>query len=108
MIKQNEDLILVSKNDLCGYIDKNNNLIIDYIYDKARPFSEGFAAVYQHFYWRFINKKGEFIGGKYMEVLDFKDGMAGVKEFDKWGYINKCGTLSIPYRFSEIKSFQRD
>lgn len=105
MIKSNEDLILVFKDGLWGYIDKNNHLVINYIYDKARPFSEGMAAVYQHFYWMFINKKGEFIGGKYDEVLDFKEGMAGVKEFDKWGYINKCGTLSIPYRFSEIKPF---
>lgn len=105
MIKSNEDLILVLNNGLWGYIDKSNNLVLDCIYEKARPFSEGMAAVYQHFYWRFINLDGEFVGGKYMEVLDFKEGMAGVKEFNKWGYINKYGIQVIPFRFSEAKSF---
>lgn len=107
MIKPNEDLILVLNNGLWGYIDKRNNLVVDCIYEKARPFSEGMAAVYQNFYWRFINLDGEFVGGKYLEVLDFKEGMAGVKEFDKWGYINKYGILVIPFRFSEARSFTK-
>ena len=105
MIKPNEELILVLNDGLWGYINKSNNLVIDCIYEKARPFSDGMAAVYQHFYWRFINSDGEFVGGKYIEVLDFKEGMAGVKEFDKWGYINKYGIQIIPSRFSEAKSF---
>lgn len=106
IVTPKEDLILVTKDGLkWGYIDKNNNMVIDCMFENARPFSEGIAAVYQHFYWRFINQRGEFIGGKYMEILDFKDGMAGVKEFDKWGYIDKNGCLKIPFRFSEVKSF---
>lgn len=108
MIKPNEELILVLNDGLWGYINKSNNLVIDCIYEKARPFSDGMAAVYQHFYWRFINSDGEFVGGKYEEVLDFKEGMAGVKEFDKWGYINKYGIQIIPSRFLKQNLLQRD
>lgn len=48
-IKPNEELILVSNDGLWGYINKSNSLVIDCIYEKARPFSEGMAAVYHHF-----------------------------------------------------------
>ena len=46
MIKPNEELILVLNDGLWGYINKSNNLVIDCIYEKARPFSDGMAAVF--------------------------------------------------------------
>lgn len=113
MIKPNEDLVLVSSKGLWGYINLENKLVVDYHFEKARPFSEGLAAVYIDFYWRFIDKDGVFVGGKYDEVKDFKEGFAAVKQYIqwgdkweyKWGYIDKKGNQVIPFRFNDANSF---
>ena len=42
-----------------GYIDQNDNLVIPFQYQKALPFSEGLAAVYDGRYWGFIDENGD-------------------------------------------------
>ena len=49
-----EELIAVSKDGLSGYIDINGNLIVDYQFNTARPFSEGLAAVEIDGKWAYI------------------------------------------------------
>ena len=53
-----------SNNEIGEIMSLFNTRGFAVVYEKARPFSEGMAAVYQHFYWRFINSNGEFVGGK--------------------------------------------
>ena len=42
-----------------GYIDQEGNTVIPFQYQKAMPFSEGLAAVYDGKYWGFIDETGE-------------------------------------------------
>ncbi|MDR0859311.1 MAG: WG repeat-containing protein [Oscillospiraceae bacterium] len=56
-----EGLAAVSKDGKSGYIDKNGNAVIPFIYDKAAPFSEGLAAVLLNEKWGFIDKNGNMV-----------------------------------------------
>ena len=42
-----------------GYVDQNGDTAIPFQYQKALPFSEGLAAVYDGKFWGFINESGE-------------------------------------------------
>ena len=50
------------ENGKYGYVDKNGNVIVDYIYDDATEQNEyGFAAVKQNGLWGSIDKDGKII-----------------------------------------------
>jgi len=50
-----------NENGFWGYVDQNGNTIIDFKYQKAYPFTEGLAAVYDGNAWGFINESGETV-----------------------------------------------
>ena len=55
-------LFLKKENDKYGYVDKNGNVIVDYIYDDATEQNEyGFVAVKQNGLWGSLNKDGQTI-----------------------------------------------
>ena len=55
-------LFLKKENGKYGYVDKNGNVIVDYIYDDATEQNEyGFAAVKQNGLWGSIDKDGKII-----------------------------------------------
>ena len=69
---QNNKLFAKEENGKWGFVDNNENKIVDYKYDKVTEFNEyGFAAIKQGEKWGAINDKGEiepvFIG-KYYRV----------------------------------------
>ncbi|MCL1835205.1 MAG: WG repeat-containing protein [Oscillospiraceae bacterium] len=43
-----EGLAAVKRNGKWGYIDLNNNVVVNFVYDWANPFSEGYAVVGRH------------------------------------------------------------
>ena len=52
-------LFLSKKDGKYGFIDKSDNLVVDYIYDDATEQNEyGFAAVNKNGVWGSINKSG--------------------------------------------------
>lgn len=55
-------LFLDKKDNKYGYVDKNGNVVVEYIYDDATEQNEyGYAAVKKDGKWGAINKKGEVI-----------------------------------------------
>jgi hypothetical protein len=58
-----EDYAIVKKDDKCGFIDKNGNIVIDCKYTSASDFSDGLAAVSNDDFksFEFINTKGKTI-----------------------------------------------
>lgn len=83
---------LLKKNNKWGYIDKDNNVIIDFIFDDAFPFSEGLACVLIDGKKGFINRKGEVvINAIYDSASYFKSGKSEVKIGDKNFFINLKG-----------------
>ncbi len=60
-MKHCEGSLYLACNDkgFWGYLDQNGNVVIPFQYQKALPFSEGLAAVYDGQFWGFINETGE-------------------------------------------------
>ena len=83
---------IYNQNGSWGYIDKNENVAIDFIYEDAFPFSEGLAVVQLNQKKGFINRKGKtIIDFQFDSASFFKNGKACVSingdEFsiDKYG-----------------------
>jgi hypothetical protein len=93
-----------------GYLDKDGNIAIDYIYDGAYDFSEEFARVYktisnQDFYG-FIDKYGNEIAPlKYEYAICFSEGLAVVRLNRKFGYIDNSNKIVIDIQFDDANSF---
>lgn len=64
-------LFLSKKDGKYGYVDKDENLVVDYIYDDAtEQNSYGFAAIKKDGKWGAINKKGEIVAENKYELKD--------------------------------------
>lgn len=104
VIDPNQRLIPFRKGDKWGFSDKNQKLIIDAKYDRARVFSEGLARVALDDKWGFIDKTGnEVTPLKYDSYLGhrirFSEGLAQVRLNNKYGFIDKTGKEVIPLKY---------
>lgn len=129
--KENKILFTVDKAEICfgfsegmarvkikgkwGYIDKSGKVIINPIYDDAKEFKDGLAAVAKidekkkEKQWGFIDKSGavkinfQFVEDKgkfWCKPDNFKEGLAFVSSDGKqWGYIDKEGKYQINPQF---------
>lgn len=98
-----------------GFVDLNNQFIIDFEYDQVLPFFEGFAPVYKdddNPDWYFIDKQGNhaFDGQFFYDAGVFSEGLAAVRSsegdsYGKWGYINTSGEYVIEPQFGEAGTF---
>ena len=62
-LKHCEGPLYLACNDkgFWGYVDENGNAVIPFQYQKALPFSEGLAAVYDGKFWGFIDETGALV-----------------------------------------------
>jgi len=89
-----------------GFINSRGEEILPCIYDDAKSFSEGLAAVKLRKSWSFIDKSGAVvISGKYVSLESFSEGLAAVKLNKEYGFINKSGSLVIPCKYGEVSYF---
>ncbi|GHV42636.1 hypothetical protein FACS189490_12010 [Clostridia bacterium] len=92
------------KNDKYGYIDKTGKVVIDFLYDEARPFDGGLAPVVKSpSQSGYIDKSGKFYD--YSWKGELVDGLSVVMKDDKWGFIDKTGSLVIPLTYSFAYDF---
>ena len=94
-----EELQVVKKNNKYGFIDKSGHLAIPPVYDFAKSFREGVAAVIKNDKYGFIDKSGKVVISFTYDGCDgfFDNGLAKVRINDKWGYINCGGNEVIPF-----------
>lgn len=100
-----------------GYFDRVGCVFVEPKYQRARAFSEGFAAVRKDGLWGFIDNSGkEVIDFRYTDVESFSNGYAKVemeehrvKEGDLyvsynegWGLIDTCGVHVVEPNWYEI------
>lgn len=96
-------LCAVKKDNLWGYINKDNNIIIDLQFDDAKRFwRNDFAPVKMKGAWDFIDINGEFKTpfrfqdvGNPLDGLEF-DQFYTVKKNNKWGLIDKDLNIYFP------------
>jgi hypothetical protein len=99
-----------------GFIDESGKFAINPMFEDARKFSEGLAAVCEGkgcYYakrdtdqkkWGFIDKQGKMIiTPQFDDATEFHEGLAAVGVGGKYGYIDKTGSIVInPLFESEI------
>jgi TolB-like protein len=91
----------IKSNNKYGYINLENQIIIQTIYEEIRDFKNGLAPAKLNSKWGFINIEGDFvIPPTYTNVSSFdKYGLSRVELKEKWGIINKTGALVLPIDF---------
>ena len=90
-----------------GYIDRTGQLAIDPVYDSARRFSDGLAAVQQDNRWGYIDREGRVvIPLRYKIAEEFRDGLARVwPEHDLVQYIDRSGNVRFEAQEGNVGPF---
>ena len=99
-----EGLASIQKDSLFGFINIENEIVIEPIFKKVRYFSEGLAgASLNGITWGFINKEGIFvIEPKYFYVDAFEHGICGVRLTNVPSYMNDYHLNAIINKNNEI------
>lgn len=110
LIGQRSKQILVEKDSLFGYTDRNGNVIIKPQYKDAQNYYEGLAAVGNGKKYGFINLKGDtVIPFIYDDVfLGFSNGLSDVTRNDSCGYIDKKGEVILPLIYETCYPFESE
>jgi len=110
--KFSEGLAPVNVNcERWGYANTRGEIAIPPLFNFARVFKEGRAAVCAEGSggrdkWGFIDSNGKYIvEPTYDYANDFSEGMAAVKSEGRWGYVDKDGNLAINAIFDETLPF---
>ncbi|MBQ5779006.1 MAG: WG repeat-containing protein [Paludibacteraceae bacterium] len=105
-----EDRALVKKNGLFGYLNKAGKIQIPLIYQEARSFANGLAAVKLE-KWGYIDVDGNtVIAMLFDEAKSFQKTEKGLVAFvlsdGKWGLVDSLGTFPIgfPFEYDEYQS----
>jgi hypothetical protein len=86
----------VSVDNQWGFIDPAGNWVVKPIYQRAYPFSHGYAVVQEASgRYTFINRHSEPFPVTFEDLLPFNEGLAPAKENGKWGYVNTDGQWAI-------------
>lgn len=113
---QNQSLHMVFNDYKYGYVDDENNLVIDIKYPLAYKFSDGLAAV--EFPGSSENKKGYIdeagamvIPSKYNIIGKFSNGLAVVGNSNitsklRYGVINKKDEIVLDFKYTRIDIFE--
>lgn len=115
--KFNEGTAVFRKNEKCGLVSKTGEIILDSIYKKVLPLSEGLSAVESDSSeWFFVDNQGNIallLDNVYYMVSDigFKCGLCPVGKWDEessdilYGYIDKKGKEVIRCQYSWASDF---
>ena len=96
----------VQKNGKMGYIDRQGNVVIDFLYERSSHFYEGLANVQLNNKWGLINTKGEVIlPFEYDNIDMFNEGFASVQRNGKRGFINEQFVEVIECQYDEGYDF---
>lgn len=96
------------REELWGYADENDKVVIPFHWKKAQYFSEDLACVEnEQGEWGFIDQAGtETIPCQWQAASNFKEGLAAVQNYKgKYGFIDKTGTVIIPCLWEDALNF---
>lgn len=90
-----------------GWINRKGTFLTEQLFDDARDFSEGMAAVKSGKLWGFIDENGNLVIEPQFDVVSqFKNGISTVGISGHWGLISKNGEWITEPKFDEIKEFE--
>ena len=109
-----QDLKLKKKGDLWGYVNKSDSVIIDYQFETAGYFHNGFAVVKRNGSYLIIDNNGTVVTelpgyeSVYWIVHDqSEDLFLGIKD-KKWGIINDQGKVLVPFQYDRLTPWSDD
>lgn len=101
--------ILVKKNNLYGYIDREGRILSDPQWEFALPFKEGFGPVGKNEKYGFLDRSGEIsIDLEFDSVSWFSEGLGLVKINNKWGFVNENGDVVIKPKWQSAEVFHEE
>ncbi|MFH2095025.1 MAG: WG repeat-containing protein, partial [Bacteroidota bacterium] len=104
------DLALVKKNGLWGFINREGKPVIDYQFELASQFGHtGCSKVRKNGKWGFILHDGTYLAEAiYEDAGDFSLGLANVKLNGLWGYLDTKGKTIIEHIYQEATAFSNE
>jgi len=103
-------LFVVTVNGKYGFMNREGKIVIQPLFDKAYPFTDGLAAILKHDSWGFIDTMGRVvIEPEFVSVGLFSEGLATFEDKQnpgKKGYIDKVGHMVIKPRFDAASNFR--
>jgi hypothetical protein len=107
MTDTKQHLYHVIKDGKSGFINNKGHVVIDFEFDGASSFSEGFARIFVGGKVGFIDTTGNIvIQPKFDSALGFSEGFSVVTIGDKQGYINTQGDVAIRPSFYQADDFE--
>lgn len=105
-----DGLIRLYQEGCYGFIDKDINIRIPFIFDYASYFLHGLAAVKIEDEAGFIDKENIPVTPlEFQETRGFtKSGIAPVKQNDKWGAVNLNFDLVLPLEYEDLSVIEED
>lgn len=112
----NDGLARVRVGDRWGYVDRRFQLVIQPVYEEARDFTNGVAAVKvtvgegvkEGEQWGYVDKAGRWsIQPRFEAADDLDDVLAMVREGGRWGYVNRTGSTGYAARWADARPFFR-
>lgn len=106
-----EGLAAVRKDGLWGYIDAENNVVVDFQFDYARSFKQDRAVVKVGEFYGVINREGKFvIPPFYYDLMPYElEGYQYYISRDSTflqGVIDSVGREVLPHRYTYIMTYQ--
>lgn len=105
-----EGLVAIEIDEMWGFLDRNGNEAIPFVYNLAQNFSEGLAAVKTDGRWGFIDQNGNEVIPPIYDFpsnIDryFSEGFVAVRIDCGWGFIDRNGNEVIPLIYGYARRF---
>jgi len=103
-----EARVSCSEEGKWAYIDTTGQVIIDFQYSFARPFSEGLAAVKdEDSKWHFVDVNGQqAFNQQYDCARPFNDGIAYIRKDGQWYPMDRDGKLLSSQGYEDVTDFK--
>lgn len=101
-----KELTWFCSNNVYGFMDNNNVIVIKPQYEETQNFYNGYCAVKFNGKWGFINENNILIiSNIYDFATSISEDLASVMLSNRYGYIDKKGNVIIAFDFERAESF---
>lgn len=96
----------VEKNEKCGFIDKNGQIIYPLKYEDVTWFSDSLCIIKDGLKYGLYDKKGKkVLPTEYQRIDTLHNGYAIFKKDGRYGYFNERGQIALPAEYTDASPF---
>ncbi|KAK3582429.1 hypothetical protein CHS0354_023975 [Potamilus streckersoni] len=104
-----EGICPARKGNKWGYINQNNEWVIQPTFEDVTQFASGYASAKYGGFWGVIDKSGRVVVRHlFSEVLPFYEGRFVVRTGTTWGIVDKNGTLIAETKYNRILPYSSE